>query len=298
MKISDLEILQAVAKTASLSEAAQQLYKTQPAITQALKRLEEQLGFTIVNRNNYRVTLTEKGKRFCDESAKLLVFRDDLQILAKEFSLGNEARFNICYEPLCYQTQYNSVISDVFKQFPHTEIAITSGKRFVALEQVNNADADLGIGPWFDLFHATGDLESIAIGEIRLGLVAKKSLLPTKLNYEQLANYPCLAMFESGFNFDSERLAYARGAGMMKLDDIASIKSFLLSGTGFAMISLSHCQAELDAGLLEQINVTDRQSTFTAKIHAFRKQARHHGPVARAIWQKFQQIGTQYAKQQ
>ncbi|BBN83292.1 hypothetical protein PA25_32770 [Pseudoalteromonas sp. A25] len=297
MKISDIEILQAIASANSMSEAAQQLYKTQPALTQAIKRLEEQLGFPLINRNNYRVTLTEKGRRFCDESAKLLVLRDDLQTLAKEFSLGNEARFNICYEPLCYQTQYNQVISDVFKQFPHTEMAITSGKRFVALEQVNNAQANLGIGPWFDLFHATGDLESIAIGEIRLGLVAKKGLLPTSVNYEQLQSFPCLAMFESGFNFDSERLAYARGAGMMKLDDIASIKSFLLSGTGFAMISLSHCQAEIDAGLLEQINVIDRQSTFTAKIHAFRKQARHHGPVARVIWDKFKHIGASYAEQ-
>ncbi|CAH9065284.1 HTH-type transcriptional regulator CysB [Pseudoalteromonas holothuriae] len=297
MKIADLEILHAVAKTHSLSEAALRLHRTQPAVTQALKRLEEQLGFKIVNRDNYRVTLTQEGRRFCDESAKLLVFRDDLHILAKEFSAGNEAQFNICYEPLCYQAQYNDVISDIFKQFKHTEMAITSGKRFVALEQVNNADADLGIGPWFDLFHATGDLESIAIGDIHLGLVAKKGLLPTKLCYEQLASYPSLAMFESGFNFDSERLAYAKGANMIKLDDIASIKSFLLTGTGFAMISLSHCQAELDAGLLEQIEVLDRQCTFTAKIHAFRKQVRHHGPVARAIWQKFQKIGAQYAKQ-
>ena len=297
MKISDLEILHTVAQTNSLSEAAQKLFKTQPAITLALKRLEEQLGFTLIDRKSYRVTLTEKGQKFCDESTKLLVFRDDLQILASEFALGNEAKFKICYEPLCYQSQYNEVISDIFKQFPHTEIAITSGKRFVALEQVNNAQADIGIGPWFDLFHATGDLESIAIGEIRLGLVAKSGLLPKSLNYEALSQYPCLAMFESGFNFDSERLAYAKGAGMMKLDDIASIKSFLLTGTGFAMISLSHCQTEIDAGLLEQINVTDRQSTFTAKIHAFRKQARHHGPVARATWKKFQRLGEHYAKQ-
>ncbi|WP_105169589.1 LysR family transcriptional regulator [Pseudoalteromonas sp. T1lg23B] len=297
MKISDLEILYTVGKTSSLSEAAQLLFKTQPAVTQALKRLEEQLGFTLINRSGYRVTLTEKGKRFCEESSKLLVLRDDLQVLANEFSAGNEAKFSICYEPLCYQEQYNEAIGDIFKQFPHTEMAITSGKRFVALEQVNSGVADIGIGPWFDLFHATGDLESIEIGEIRLGLVAKTGLLPSKVSYEELAQYPCLAMFESGFNFDSDRLSYAKGAGMMKLDDIASIKSFLLTGTGFAMISLSHCRAELESGLLQQIAVSDRKSTFTAKIHVFRKLARHHGPVARAIWQKFKAIGKQYAQQ-
>ncbi|MBQ4849696.1 LysR family transcriptional regulator [Pseudoalteromonas sp. MMG012] len=296
MKISDIEMLHVVAHSRSLNEAAQKLYKTQPAITQAMKRLESQLGFKLFDRQNYRVVLTEHGQRFYKESTKLIGIRDDLQIMANEFSAGNEAKLTICYEPLCHQSAYNQVIASVFKQYTQTEIAITSGKRFVALEQVNSGDADLGIGPWFDLFHSTGDLDSIAVGEFKLGLVAKAGLLPCALPYEALANYPCLAMFESGFDFDSERLAYVRGTNVMKLDDIASIKSFLLSGLGFAMISLSHCQNELDAGLLERITITDRQDSFTAGIHVFRQHNKHHGPVARKVWSDFQELGKVYGR--
>lgn len=296
MKISDIEMLHVVAHSKSLNDAARKLYKTQPAITQSMKRLEGQLGFKLFDRQNYRVTLTEQGRRFYSESVKLLAVRDDLQIMADEFSSGNEAKLTICYEPLCHQSAYNQVVASIFQRFTQTEIAITSGKRFAALDQVNTGVADLGIGPWFDLFHATGDLESIAIGEFKLGLVAKKGLLPPSLTYDELANYPCLAMFESGFDFDSERLAYARGANIMKLDDIASIKSFLLSGVGFAMISLSHCQNEIDAGILEQIHVTDRQDSFTAGIHVFRQHCKHHGPVARSIWSEFQALGEAYAR--
>lgn len=296
MKISDIEMLHVVAHSRSLNEAARKLYKTQPAITQAMKRLEHQLGFTLFNRENYRVTLTEQGKKFYSESSKLLNTRDDLQIMANEFSAGNEAKLGICYEPLCHQAVYNEVIASIFNQFRQTEIAITSGKRFAALEQVNSGTADLGIGPWFDLFHATGDLESIAIGEFKLGVVAKKGLLPKELYYADLAKYPCLAMFESGFDFDSERLAYAKGSHTMKLDDIASIISFLTSGLGFAMVSLNHCQAELKTGILEQISVIDRQDSFTAGIHVFRQHSKHHGPVARAIWDQFAQLGEKYAQ--
>ncbi|MFX3762209.1 hypothetical protein ACJBP1_09965, partial [Streptococcus suis] len=95
------------------------------------------------------------------------------------------------------------------------------GKRFAALEQVNNAQADLGIGPWFDLFHATGDLESLPIGKLDIGLVCANNLMPQQLNYQQLQHYPCLAMFESEMSFDSERLSYAKGSAIMKIDDIA-----------------------------------------------------------------------------
>ena len=38
----------------------------------------------------------------------------------------------------------------------------------------------------------------------------------------------------------------------MKIDDITSVKSFY-SGAGWAMISLQHCQAEIESGLLQQI---------------------------------------------
>jgi DNA-binding transcriptional LysR family regulator len=295
MKISDIEMLHVVAHSKSLNDAARKLFKTQPAITQAMKRLENQLGFKLFNREHYRVSLTEQGKRFYTESIKLLGVRDDLQMMADEFSSGNEAKLTICYEPLCHQSRYDDIIATNFKRFTQTETAITSGKRFSALEQVNSGVADIGIGPWFDLFHATGDLESIAIGEFKLGLVAKKGLIPSPLTYNELALYPCLAMFESGFDFDSERLAYARGANIMKLDDIASIKSFLQLGVGFAMISLSHCKHELESGVLEQIHVTDRQDSFTAAIHVFRQHNRCHGPVARTIWSEFQALGNIYA---
>lgn len=51
-----------IAETGSFSKAAEKLYISQPAITQTIKKLEEQLGGKLFYRNNNGVVLTEEGK--------------------------------------------------------------------------------------------------------------------------------------------------------------------------------------------------------------------------------------------
>ncbi|TQF67425.1 LysR family transcriptional regulator [Pseudoalteromonas luteoviolacea] len=294
MKLSDLEVLHVVAQSASLNDAAKRLYKTQPAVTQAIKRLSSELGFALVTREDYRIKLTEEGKRFYKEAIKLLEHHTNLKAMASDLAQGNEPKFNICYEAMSYDYDCNELIKRAFRQYPSTAFEITSGKRFVALERVNQGLSDIGIGPWFNLFHATGDLESIAIGEVKLGIVAKTGLMPKELTFEQLNQYPCLAMKESGFEFDSDRLEYSKSMSVMKLDDISTIKMFVMQGLGFAMVTLNHCEKELQDGTLEQINVLDRQDQFNIDIHAFRRQLPHYGSVANYLWDGFKKLGEEY----
>ena len=294
MKINQLKILDSIAQSSSLSTAALKLHKTQPALTLAIKNLEASIGFELLDRNKYRLELTEKGRIFHREAQRLLHANDELTQLANVLALGNEPQFRICYEQFCHQHYYNDIISNTFKLFTGTEFSISSGKRFVSLEQVNSGQAQLGIGPWFDLFHATGNLESIPIGKIDIGIVSAKGLVPQSLTYAQLQTYPCLAMFEGNLSIDSDRLSYSNDSAMMKIDDVSSLKSFLLSGAGWAMMSLDHCEPEIKAGLLQEIKVIDREHKFSAQIRAFRQHAIHHGPVARTIWDQFKLLSKTY----
>ena len=294
MNLVQLKMLDAIVRTESLSQAATALYKSQPALTLAIKKLELELGFELLDRSNYRLQLTEKGLIYHRQAALLLGAETHLAQLASELALGNEANYKICYEQLCHQAHYNDIIRNAFMKHSTTQFSITSGKRFASLEQVNKGHVDLGIGPWFDLFHATGDLESLPIGKLDIGIVSVKGLLPTKVSYEQLQQFPCLAMFESDMSFDSDRLSYSKGSTMMKIDDISTLQSFLLSGAGWAMISLAHCQNELESGALQQITVTDRENTFGAQIRVFRQHSTHHGPVARAIWDDFKHLSKMF----
>lgn len=52
-----------VAESGTFSKAAEKLYISQPAITQTIKKLEEQIGGQLFYRNNSGVELTEEGKK-------------------------------------------------------------------------------------------------------------------------------------------------------------------------------------------------------------------------------------------
>ena len=56
-----LRTFQMIAQEMSISRAAVRLHLSQPAVTQALKRLEEQIGVALIERNGPRFQLTRAG---------------------------------------------------------------------------------------------------------------------------------------------------------------------------------------------------------------------------------------------
>lgn len=64
MTLLQLKYILAVAATGTISEAAKQLYITQPTLTSAIKELELELGITIFIRTNKGVILSIEGEEF------------------------------------------------------------------------------------------------------------------------------------------------------------------------------------------------------------------------------------------
>jgi len=72
MEFHEVRVFLAVAAERSFSRAARKLGRTQPAISQALRRLEEQLGEPLVDRSAREGRLTEAGVTFRDYAQRLL----------------------------------------------------------------------------------------------------------------------------------------------------------------------------------------------------------------------------------
>ncbi|WP_071131066.1 LysR family transcriptional regulator [Enterococcus timonensis] len=64
MNIRQLEIFLSVCDSSSITKAAQNLYISQPAISKAIKELEESIGVSLFDRKDNRLILNESGKMF------------------------------------------------------------------------------------------------------------------------------------------------------------------------------------------------------------------------------------------
>lgn len=286
MTLEQIRILAAVVEYGSLKKAAEILHKTQPALSMAMQKLEAELGFLLLDRGQYRLTLTPHGAIFFRQARSWLAEANQLKVLGKSLAKGYEAKYRICYDEASVNSEVDDCLSILFKHYPSTEFLINSGSRFNAINQVKEQSVELGIGPWFHIFQATGQYESFPIGEIDLVLVASPTLFSPKEVHcsNDLKNYSCITLKESSFEFDSEQLTIIQGSQLIKTDDLAMLSRLVMSGAGWAMMSRNACQPLIDSGRLFEISLNDYIETIKVEIRVFRKKQREHGPVANKIW--------------
>lgn len=98
-----------IAKTKSISKAAENLYTAQPNLSRAIKELEESLGITIFNRTTKGITLTPEGEEFLQYAKKIIIQVEQVEDLYKN-GKKNKQSFSICVPRATY-------ISNAFAEF-------------------------------------------------------------------------------------------------------------------------------------------------------------------------------------
>lgn len=97
----------AVCQTRNMTRAAHKLFISQPALSTAIKKLEERLGVELFDRKSNPLTLTEAGKFFLTETNKIRLAEHDFlqqledyqQAKVQTLYVGSSQYFNAYYLP-------------------------------------------------------------------------------------------------------------------------------------------------------------------------------------------------------
>ena len=79
MDLAQLEVFLAVAREGRFSRAADKLFRTQSAVSQSIRKLEEELGEPLFDRTSREGVLTDAGQVLREYAEKLLNLRSDAQ---------------------------------------------------------------------------------------------------------------------------------------------------------------------------------------------------------------------------
>jgi DNA-binding transcriptional LysR family regulator len=85
MDLSQLEVFLTVAREGRFSRAAEKLFRTQSAVSQTIRKLEEELGEPLFDRSSREGMLTDAGRTLQEYAEKLLNLRADAQEALVEF---------------------------------------------------------------------------------------------------------------------------------------------------------------------------------------------------------------------
>jgi DNA-binding transcriptional LysR family regulator len=92
MQLQDLGTFLAVAGERSFSAAAKKLHRTQPAVSQAIRRLEDELGERLFDRSSRTGTLTEAGRLLQDFAQRLMRLASDAELAIRELQQVRRGR--------------------------------------------------------------------------------------------------------------------------------------------------------------------------------------------------------------
>lgn len=287
MTLEQLRVLGKIVELGSLKAAADSLHKTQPALSMAIKKLEQQYDIQLLDRSHYRLKLTAKGKIFYRHAQQILLGADQLDSLGHQLAQGNEPVLKIAYDGVFAIDNISDTLLRCQQRFPSTEFQLLAGTRFTALEHINNNEVDIAIGAWFHIFHGIADFITQPLAEFEVVLAASPRLCNVAdikvLN--QLNLYPSITLLQSSLSFDNDRLGFSSAKQQFKTKDIHTLKSMLIAGLGTALIPRHLIEQELSDGTLQRIILTDSETSLSGEIRLIRKSERMLGPVGQFFWQ-------------
>ena len=153
---NSLRIFITAAELQSLTETAKKLYVSQPAISHAIKKLEDELGIRLFIRNKRSpLTLTEAGKDILALAYQMADLENRLyqRAYAENHMMGGVLR--VATVPLGASLVMARVLPAFHKQFPAVKVEMLEGTPLEVKNMVLNYQADLGIStsPYIELVH-------------------------------------------------------------------------------------------------------------------------------------------------
>ena len=127
----------------SFTEAAEQCYISQSAISQQIRSLEKELGVELIHRENRSFTLTPAGKYFYEQSKGILNEVEDIR--RETFRIGKDKELELKIGYLrCYSGQeLHQAVAEFSRLYPEVSIHIVNGTHEELYDLLRFGRADL-----------------------------------------------------------------------------------------------------------------------------------------------------------
>lgn len=139
--MSLLRAFAAVVETGSVTAAARLLNRTQAAVSLQIKRLEEQFGVQLFEREHRRLRLTPTGERLVASAQKLVALNDELFLQMTTPDFAGEVRFGVPTDIV--PTYMPSILRRFNQLWPRVRVSMRTGNSFHLLEAMQHGEIDL-----------------------------------------------------------------------------------------------------------------------------------------------------------
>ncbi|MBR7186124.1 MAG: LysR family transcriptional regulator [Clostridia bacterium] len=250
------------ASSKNLSKAAEELFISQPAISQAIKQLEAQLGMPLFNRTRRGVELTaQAGEMVFKDVEKALKILNGIENKLTDLKESATGTIRIGASASIFQYVLSSKIVEYRNRYPKVNIELISDVSPKIIEYLKADRCDIGF-----LNLPIEDDEEIQLGEpiqilhdVFVVGKAYESLAGFELSLSDLKECSLLLMKEQTVARDSFEI-FCRNFGVklapsVEVDSWDFMKRLVTDGMGIGCIPREYVKRRLAEGLLFELNV-------------------------------------------
>ncbi len=297
MELNQLETFLAVAEERSFSRAAARLHRTQPAVSQVVRKLEEAVGETLFDRAARDGSLTSAGVLLRDYAQRLLALRREAASALDELKSLERGHLQLAANE--YTCMYLLPAIDAFRrEFPHIDVTVQRMLASRIPEELALRSFELGV---ISFRPDPAVIRTIAVyGDSLAFIVSPSHPLATarRVSIKDLGGENFIAHNVSSplrrkviEAFQRYRTPLNMG---IELPTIEAIKRFVAMGNGVALVPHLTVARELETGDLVRVPVDEldvrrvlrlahrRQTALSYAAKAFlntlKTLAKLHGP--------------------
>lgn len=242
MLLRQIEYLQAVIENGNFYLAAEQCNVSQSAISQQIKKLEDELGVKLLERHNRTFSLTPAGEHFYRKS---LIISGDLKQLIREtkkIADNNDAVLRIGYYKGYHGNELSEAIALFSEKYPTVDVEITVGSHEELYHAMENDTIDLAINDQRRAFSDAYHNEILAESNIYIELSAKNPLSKLgTLETDDLKNMPCILVINQAGQ-QEEQNYYENIIGLhgdfLFADTIQEARLKIITGQGYLPVDV------------------------------------------------------------
>ena len=275
MDLFQLETFLAVAEERSFSRAAARLHRTQPAVSQALAKLEGELGEVLLDRASRDGTLTDAGEVLREYALKLLNLRGEATVALAELRELHRGRLKLAANE--YTCLYLLPLLDQYRRrHPEIKVAVQRTLASRIPDEVSMHGVELGV---LSFRPDDTQLTSVVVYRDELALVTGPrhplaragEVAIRQLGAEQFVahNVPSPQRQKVIQTFRRHRTPLQMS---VELPSLEAIKRFVEMGNGVALVPGLTVQKELASGELVRVRVRELQIERKLRL-VYRRQA-------------------------
>lgn len=248
LTLQQLRYVTMVAKTGTITEAANKLYISQPSLTSAIHELENEMNIVIFRRTNKGVSVTKEGEDFLGYARQVL---EQAAILEDKYKKNSGGKKQFCVSTQHYSFAVNAFV-DLIKKYGQDEydFSLRETQTYEIIEDVAKMRSELGI-LFLNDFNETVINKILKSHELEFTqlfvakphvFISRKHPLADKkiITNSELELYPYLS-FEQGehnsFYFSEEIFSASERKKNIRVRDRATLFNLLIGLNGYTVCS-------------------------------------------------------------